>query len=824
MSERSWLVRAAVVLAGICLGQAILYGPALVGSKVLLPLDILTGRGVYLPSEAGPAEVDNPYLSDLVYVFEPARRFAHQELSAGRFPSWVPYQFAGTPFSSPRFSPFLLLQYCFESPIVIAWAQVAVALVAGFGAYAFCRRVLSLSFWPSAFAAWSYPLTGFFVFWQGYPTALPVCWLPWVFIAVERAIRGRRMVWAIALAPLTGLVLVSGSLDVAAQVLLVSGLFAVWCACGVYRERHELRALAPSSAQVVTAWVLGFLLAAPYVLPLVEYTQTGNRLARRGSGEEERPPVGLKALPQWVLPDIYGEFGIMKRGSFRYTLDSQQESTAAGYAGLAATLLLAPLAACDRRNRSTALFLALIALLGLSWSLNLPGVVQVMRLPGVNLLSHNRLVFGSALAVTCLAAIGLEVLRRGGRRQREAPHALPGRWMWVPVGVLVMLYSWCSYRALFLPEPIATELEAVVRQGKRAGWMADLESVRRVQSAFVRQFSIGAGLCGLALGGWLLVRFRPGWRPGIGPTASAVTLVELLWFAHGKSVQSEPALYYPAVAALQAVAHAEPGRVIGYQCLPANLAGSAGLNDARGYDAVDPAPPVELLGTVADPISVKHPYALTQWLSPMAKFTPEGQIRLPPILDLFGVRYVFYRGAPPPGVFSFFQGQDYWVALNTNALPRAYVPRRVAVLRDKTERLDAMSAAGFNPRETALIESAIDVPPDCRGAARLESETPTHVRLSADMETPGLLVLADQWNAGWEARVNGRVTPILVVDHAFRGVVLAKGSSEVEYRYRPASLRRGLALAGVTALILLTWAAIGAWGLRRRSTRAQLEA
>lgn len=110
--------------------------------------------------------------------FEPDRRFAMNELHRGRFPLWTPHQYGGVPFLWPKFSPFFLSTCITESPVVIAWAQVLAALVAGTGAYLFCRRALFLSFWPASLAAWCYPLTGFFVFWQGYPTCAPVYWLP----------------------------------------------------------------------------------------------------------------------------------------------------------------------------------------------------------------------------------------------------------------------------------------------------------------------------------------------------------------------------------------------------------------------------------------------------------------------------------------------------------------------------------------------------------------------------------------------------------------------------------------------------------------------
>ena len=54
---------------------------------------------------------------------------------------------------------------------VLAWMQLLLALTAGFGAYVFFRKVLRVSFWPAAIAAWCYPLTATYIVWQGF--ALP---------------------------------------------------------------------------------------------------------------------------------------------------------------------------------------------------------------------------------------------------------------------------------------------------------------------------------------------------------------------------------------------------------------------------------------------------------------------------------------------------------------------------------------------------------------------------------------------------------------------------------------------------------------------------
>ena len=266
-----------LVVAGIVFGQAILYGPSLVGGKILLPLDFLTRPGVYIPvsKESEKVGIHDFVLSDLVLQDEPNRQFAASEIHAGRWPLWTPYQYAGSPFAGyPKYSPLKILASCVASPVILAWSQVLLAAFVGLGAYAFCRTVLQIGRWPAVLAAWCWPLTGFFVFWQGYNLPLAAAWLPWMLLAVDKAARQASRWAGPGLAAATCLTLISGQLDIGAQVLLASGFYAVWCFIDEYGTQGFARRIRSPLIVVVVGWMLGFLLASPYLLPILEYTRS----------------------------------------------------------------------------------------------------------------------------------------------------------------------------------------------------------------------------------------------------------------------------------------------------------------------------------------------------------------------------------------------------------------------------------------------------------------------------------------------------------------------------------------------------------------------
>jgi hypothetical protein len=439
----------------------------------------------------------------------------------------------------------------------------------------------------------------------------------------------------------------------------------------------------------------------------------------------------------------------------------------------------------------------------MSWSLNLPGLVQLLRMPGLNLMSHNRFVFVTAFALLILAAAGLDALWQGNISRRW--------WFLAPMALLVGLAAWCSYRAAALPEPIATELAATVRQGKVVSRICDMADVLEVQSSFRRYHAAAAGLAAVGVAGWCCLWFRARIGRGAFALLAALLIAELLWFDHGHVTQCDPALYYPRVPVLEQLAAAPPGRIIAFNCLPANLAQTHGLDDVRGYDGVDPAQWVDLLKTTANPNSNMPRYSLIQWLTPEGKIFPPGRVGLSPILSMINVRYVVFRGKPLPGFDPPFQGVDYYALENPKALPRVFVPQRVETVEDYQERLRRLSAATFDPRQIAYVESPVDLPALCQGSASISKESPQRVTVAADMTTPGLLVLADRWDPGWKAYLDGRQAPILPTNHALRGVVVPEGRHVLDFRFEPSPLAWGLVASGIALAAWLAWTAAVAW-------------
>jgi hypothetical protein len=272
----------------------------------------------------------------------------------------------------------------------------------------------------------------------------------------------------------------------------------------------------------------------------------------------------------------------------------------------------------------------------------------------------------------------------------------------------------------------------------------------------------------------------------LAPILGGVMLLDLIAFAWGVTPQTDPALYYPRVPILEQIAAAPPGRILCMSCLPPRLNETHDLDDVRGYDGVQPARLLGLLELTRDDRFATPDYAQTQLYVP--HFEGHGrEIRFAPVLDLLGVRYAIFRGNAPAGLSPAFEAPDYWALENPRALPRAFVPARAQTLDDEQHLLWEMAREEFAPAEVAYVDGPVEWNGAAKGNARILDETPNRVELDVSMETPGVVVLADLWDPGWRATVNGRAAPVLRADHALRAVEVPAGPSEVVFRYAPTS-------------------------------------
>jgi hypothetical protein len=180
---------------------------------------------------------------------------------------------------------------------------------------------------------------------------------------------------------------------------------------------------------------------------------------------------------------------------------------------------------------------------------------------------------------------------------------------------------------------------------------------------------------------------------------------------------------------------------------------------------------------------------------------------------------------------------DWHLRRNTAAYPRAWVVHsallrppssdaetRARMIRALTYMNDRFWSEGDRPvvdlRQTALIETEDKdaLKPFLSPAAAGRSEPvevvkyePHRVELSATLEQPGLIILADTYYPGWWLTIDGEPAPIYRANRMMRGAVVPAGRHTLVYVYRPASFYIGavISVIGLCALLACGWRAFG---------------
>lgn len=359
---------------------------------------------------------------DTQTYFYPYWAVAFDALREGRIPLWNPDLFMGAPFlANPQAAVFYLPNWLLLG--LSAERAMSVALIlhvawAGAGTVALARTALRLG-WPAAAAgAAVFAFGGYFLAQSGHVNQVSAAaWLPWLVLALDRAVTGRRGAW-LALPPVTALMLLAGHPQVAYMSLLFGLAYALTVA--VSADTSGWRGRVPAAGRGLLAWAVavagGMLLAAVQLLPTLELSRHGIRSGGLPVHEAASFSLPGEEFLSAVLPTFTA-------------LPSSTEFVA--HIGLSGIILaVLGLAARPRRARTVLLLATLAATLLLAVGPATPLFAAAHRLvPGFDYFRvPPRWLLLGILAAALLAAQGTEALGRAGlradKRRRGAGAAL----------------------------------------------------------------------------------------------------------------------------------------------------------------------------------------------------------------------------------------------------------------------------------------------------------------------------------------------------------------------------------------------------------------
>jgi hypothetical protein len=251
---------------------------------------------------------------------------------------------------------------------------------------------------------------------------------------------------------------------------------------------------------------------------------------------------------------------------------------------------------------------------------------------------------------------------------------------------------------------------------------------------------------------------------------------------------------------------------------PALLIGRSvlfGLDDALGYS----------------PIQLPRYWSYVRAINRLPVFYNASVIQVPKLeeLRLLGVRYLIVRDVVrdgrllPPGLTGRTIETEgaYRLVEVEGSEPRVSVVPDWRVVPGAVAALEAVTADGFEPATTALLEADPGIEPadgGTPGTASYEERRPEDVAIRVDAPVPSIVVVRNAWEQGWSATVDGEPAEVLPTDLLLQGVAVPAGAHEVRLVYREPALARGLLGSAVVWLGLLV--VLGAGLVRARRARA----
>jgi hypothetical protein len=807
--------------------------PNIWGGGVLLPLDVLHHLGPFSGSVPKALEtVRNFHLTDLVTMIYPWTELFR---SGGEIlPLWNPYSFCGSPLlASAQTGMLFPLSWAYKlfsfglASIVVSVSKLAFCAIFAFLYYRKCgfNEIACL------LGAVAYMLSGQTITWLGYPGVFPVVTLPFVFWALENhlSIVNRQSSTIVnrkssIVNPVTpSLVWVS-----AGYGLLFLGSqpqfgFVIALASGLYFAVRA-RALGASGIRVYLKVALfaliGLCLAAPQILPFVEYLRESAAFRLRGSFGWKHYP--WYTLVSWPLPRFFGD--VKNFWGFSSVLGE------AVYVGTI-PLVFAGLGFILRKKDSFTWGMGSVFAFGFL-GLYVPATQRVYQyFPVMSSIDNNKLVVLICFGLASFSVAGMHSFLEG----RALPRGILGLWL----GIAVL---WSGLIALGL-----VHFRGAIHE--MGLWRFECWEIMAWIVVLAGAFAVL----------WLSRSRRLSARnAGIALVALTVGDLFRVWLNYYPSYPTD--YLRPRSQSVEFLEqNLGESRLFGLEgFLPPETSVVYRLQDVRGIEGLTPYRYYQVLGKI-DP-GVHDLLARLQAGAPKHdRWTQEtlyyrsleryfksddpeiqsalrrldywsndvSRIERPGLLSLLGVRFILCpRGnklAAAAG-FRLAHTSDAEVWENPGYLPRAFVSTQPMFVDQEEKALQLISDPAFLSFNSAVIclgkgerskHAAVGSGKPELIPARVDRYALHSVDITAESAEPGWLVLSDLFYPGWQAEIDGKPVPIFSGNYLFRAVELPSGKHHVRFVYRPLTFRAGV------GLFCLAFAALVATGLITKSRRIQ---
>jgi hypothetical protein len=733
--------------------------------------------------------------------------------ASGHLPLWNPMILGGLPYIAPVthgdvLYPTSFLRYFLSADKVTDLGFVLHYILAGLFMFLFLRR-LHVSWVGATVGGLAYQLSGIMISYArpGHDGKLFVStMLPLACLALLAALRDRRAWGYPLLAVAVALCLLSPHVQTTYYLLIASGLWALYLTFGeptTEAQRPRLMRL----AIVLVAVIGGFGIAAPQILPFLEYIPHSPRAVAYSGAFENAASYGVPwdHVLGFVIAGFTGESETYW-GSNPLKLHSEY----LGLPVLALAILGFARSAPERRRliwwMGGICVLFLLIALGnatpfykLWWSV-MP-YVRKTRAPGM-------VFFVVAFCTALFAALGANRLElKDGAGHVRA-------WL-ITAGIVALL----GIAGVFgnLAETMAPHAAELSGHSERVQVAQALGTSIRV-SAFIGALALFA----VALLGFAYLR---GSVPVLAFALGLPLLVGVDLWRDGRrfwlySAPPNETLYRQDPIVTRLRAESKPFRVLDLNVYPENVLMAHGIPQVLGYQGNELRYFDELIGGrpgtqdgaryVLTSVKLWDLLAVRFLLIPDTVRVPGYHRVLGPVETAAGSRgYLYQADTAPP----YARVVPAAVKLEADSL----VPPTLADPRmPGYDRIVLLGPAA--PISPAPLKS-LPVPSVSRARVTNWDAGKMTVLLEPPPRDSSFVLIAENWYLDWRVRVDGEPRQVLRGDHALLTIPVGPGAKRLELSYYSRSFARGKAIGLVTLLLVIAGFVVPpAW--QRRQPRA----
>ncbi len=737
--------------------------------------------------------VQNPLISDVFSLLFIWKQLAIEQLKSMHWPLWNPYSFTGTPLLANYQSAVLYpLNFLLLLPNYFGWGLFIFSqtLIAALGMY------LLLSLWlPSKLARLTgsliFALGGLMTTWVEFGTAVHgIAYLPISLFLIERYSSTHRVRYPLLLTLTLTLTITAGNPQISIYSFAIVSLFAI------------IR-LSYKAFPILLAIILSVALSAPQLFPTFELVQKSIRATESYTGQSNFGLLPIKDFLKFFVADFFGN--PVTRNYFGF-LNYFETS---GFVGtLTLPLILFAIRFLKKTRITYFFFLLLISSVILSFDNPLSSFIYSFQIPFLTQSYASRILFVTTFAISILSAFALNQIKLKPEKQDNFLKCVI--WSWA-IFIGVLLGAWQVHRIIkniFLLPNTAFYSNIYLRDSEYQ--LSNF--VVAIRNSIIPVILISSFLLIYII--VIKINFAPIKKYRFSIICIALFIILTLdlsrYFLKFNPFISEEFIFpqTPALDFLQKQpGYFRVGREHG-EVLPPNTWAAYKLQSIEGYDVLH----FREFGKFINHINGAN--LLSAGTSRYAELTNYKS----PFIDISNVKYFIAvgrdRGGYIPGSFidykleeanykRVFQDKSAVILENPNALNRVYFALSFRVgSQSQIENIIATDPK-FDPRKKVAISSDLNIKTVTgSGSAEIISYTPSQVKIRTETYSDEILILADQYDDGWKARIDGKDSKISPANLVFRAVKVPVGKHEVVFTYWPKSFDIGLKMSLVTTLII----------------------